>query len=93
MNNRSRSTIVKLEVMLRDKGIGSPYDQLPDQVRVVPCCNQSCDSSITPPKQREFPKAQSLSIKWKILYITNKVSIVSNAQTNEHAEVSYLPLL
>lgn len=60
---QSRSTIVKLEVVLGNKGVGSPYNHPVDQVGVLRCCNQSADSSVTPPQQRELAKAQCLPMK------------------------------
>lgn len=59
---KSRNTFVKLEVVLGDKGIGAPYHHLSDQVGVPGCCNQSSDSAVTPPQQRELGKTQSLPV-------------------------------
>lgn len=56
-------TVIEPKVLFRDKGIGPPHNHLHDQVGIHGCGNQSGDSSITPPQQRELLKPQSLPEK------------------------------
>lgn len=70
---KGRNTIIKLEVLFRYKGIGPPYNHFPDQVGILRCRNQSCDSPITPPQQRELSKPQSLPVKCKTAYNVEQI--------------------
>lgn len=59
-HRQPRTTLVELDVLLGDKGVGSPHHHLPDLIGVLRRCDQGCDASITPSQQGELGKAQSL---------------------------------
>lgn len=68
-------TIVELQVLLGNKGIGSPYNHLADDVGVLRRRDHSGDSSVAPPQQRELDKSQRLAIKWAVVYVPNRVRV------------------
>ena len=62
-------TVIKLEVLLGNEGVGSPHDHLVDQVRVFGRCDQGGDPSVTPAEQGEPAEAQLLPDKQQTPYI------------------------
>lgn len=53
-----------------NEGVGSPYDHLADQAGVPGRGDQSGDSTVAPPEQRELAKTQRLPKKWGIISIS-----------------------